>query len=209
MVYDKPWMIYLHALLNAFGPVLVLVLFNWRRSLAFFASNQALLVFFAGAALLADIGGHDSERYWFWAGPVIYVLIGKAIADNRQLLRSAPLIALLCVSQAIAQRIFWTFPDFPNPYHSPLPLLTVPGNKFRVLDLFAHHSRRLIEVVSLAEYVLLTAVILWWLAYRAKRIADSSGLEFAGKETRTQRGASAVLSREPRPMAATWQGEHI
>jgi hypothetical protein len=172
--YEKSWLSYLHSLFIAYGPVIVLVIFNWRRSLAFLVSHQALLVFMAGFCVLAYLGGSDTERFWFWTMPVTYVLIGKAIEENRLLLQSKALIVLLFATQAIAQRVFWTCPDYPNGFRTPLPILTVPGNRFQLLDLFSCHGKRSIEAVSLAEYAFLAVVIIWWLSCRAKRIAKGS-----------------------------------
>jgi hypothetical protein len=174
-VYDKPLLTYVYAVFIVFGPAIVLVLFNWRRSWAFLETNQAFLAFIAAACALAYVGGHDTERYLYMTLPVIYVMIGQAIADNRAVLRSRPLIVLLCATQLISQRIFWTIPDYPNDYRTPLPVLTVLSSKFQYLDLFSVHSARGIGAVAVAEYVLLTAVLLLWLNHRARRVPGLAG----------------------------------
>lgn len=168
--YEKPWLTYGHALFLAFGPLVVLVLYNWRSSLAFLFSNQPLLVLLAGFAVLAYLGGTDTERFWYWTMPVTYVLVGKAIIENRLLLRSKALLLVLVLTQLIAQRVFWTVPDFPNDYHTPLPVFTVPSSKCQYLDLSSYQGKRIIEAISLAEYMVLTLGIIWWLEYRARRL---------------------------------------
>jgi hypothetical protein len=168
MFYYKPWPTYLHAALVAFGPVLALPLYNARRSWSFLQANQPLLAFLAGLSVLAYIGGTDTERFWYWTMPVTYLLIGKAIADNWQLLGSKPLLLVLGASQLVSQRVFWTLPDYPNEYHTPFPILTIVGSRFQYFDILCTLGSKTITGVSLAEYVLLVMILLVWLAYRAK-----------------------------------------
>jgi hypothetical protein len=168
-IYDKPWPTYLHAVFIVFGPAVVLAVFNWRKSWAFLESNQFFLAFIGATLFLGYVGGDDTERILSMATPIVCVLIGKAIEDNRLVLQSKPLVLLLCAAQLVAHRAFWTIPDFPSDYHTHLPVLTVLGSKFQYPDLWSFHGRRIIEAVSLAEYVLLAVVLIWWLSNRAKR----------------------------------------
>lgn len=117
---------------------------------------------------MAYIGGGDTERIFYWSMPVTYLLIGRAIEDNWDLLRSKTFLLVLVAGQLVSQRVFWTLPDYPSEYHTPFPILTLIGNQFQVLDLFSFHGNRAIEVVSLAEYVFLVVGLLCWMAYRAK-----------------------------------------
>jgi hypothetical protein len=169
-IYDKPWPTYLQAMFIVFGPAMVLVLFNWRKSWAFLESNQSLLAFLGAVFVLGYVGGNDTERYLYMATPVMYVLIGKAIEDNRLVLQSKPLVLMLVGTQLIAHRAFWTIPDFPSNDRTPLPVLTVPSSRFQYLDLWSFHGNRLIEAVSLAEYVLLAFLLILWLNNRAARM---------------------------------------
>ena len=172
--YCKPWWTCILGVFAAYGPILVLLIYNWRRSWAFLASNQPLLVFMAASGVLAYVGGSDTERYCYWAMPVTYVLIGKAIEDNRILLQSKALLLVICLTQAISQRLFWTLPADPYKYPSPLPILTIPSSRFHYFDLYSAYSlpgefSRVIMAISFAQYVLLAVLILWWLSYREKR----------------------------------------
>ncbi len=133
--YEKPLLAYLHGWFITFGPLIFITLYNWRRISSYLKNHQFLLVYLTGFAVLAWIGGSDTERILYWALPVVYLLIGKSIEDHRALLTSPGLMAVLVGSQLISQRIFWPLPDLPNPFPSSLPLLTVPGNKFPYMDL--------------------------------------------------------------------------
>jgi hypothetical protein len=179
--YDKPILTYVHAVFIVFGPAIVLVIFNWRKSQSFLESNQPFLAFAAAAFVLAYIGGSDTERIMFMAVPVLYILIGKAIEDNRYILSSVPLLLTLCLSQMVSERVFWTIPDFPNPHRTPLPVLTPLSSNFQYLDLFSYFGKRTIEVVSIAEYLLLACVLILWLNNRSQHISAAQCL--AGEST--------------------------
>ena len=169
-LWKKPWFTILHGAFIAFGPILVVALFNWKRAWKFLTTHQSLLVIASGCYTLAYIGGSDTERFWYWSMPITYVLIGQAIQDQWHALQSKGLLCLLIITQAISQRLFWTAPDFPNDIPTPLPILTLPSSHFQYLDLFSDHARRPIEFVSFIEYLLVTAIILWWLASRSTRL---------------------------------------
>jgi len=167
--YGKPLLTYLHAWFIAFGPIIVIPIYNWRRMVRFMARNQFMLVYLLVFAVLGWIGGTDTDRILFWAMPVVYILIGQSIEDNAVLLKSLPLLIILCVGQLISERVIWTTPDYPGKFPSPLPILTIPSNRCQYLDLLSFHGSRKIHVVSFFEYLSLGMLLLWWLNYRAKK----------------------------------------
>ena len=129
-----------------------------------------MLVYLFGVAVLGWIGGSDTERFLFWAMPVVYLLIGKSIEDHLQLLKSFPLIVILVLSQLISQRLFWSIPEYPNDFSTPIPILTVLTSRAQYLDLWSHtDGNRLIQSISFWEYTLLCIVLLWWLSYRSSQ----------------------------------------
>ena len=130
-------------------------------------------VFLAGMALLAWIGGSDTERFLYWATPIVFVLIGRAFEGHVEVFRAPALLALLAVSQAISQRIFWTTPDFgPGPHL--IPVLTSLSGEVAYKDLVSFHGERWIKAVSLAEYLALAMVLLLWLRHRARASRDAA-----------------------------------
>jgi len=168
--YEKPLLSYLHAWFVAFGPILVLALYDWRRLVSFLRYSQFMVVYFVVFAALGWIGGSDTERILYWSMPVVYLLIGRSMEDNLDLLRSWALVAVLVVSQLLSQRVVWTLPDYPSDYATPWPILSIPSSRFQLLDLWTMSGDRVIETISLAEYSLLCALLLWWFGYRTKHL---------------------------------------
>jgi hypothetical protein len=165
-LYDKPMLSYLQAWFIAYGPILVVALYGWRRVFSLLAEHQYLAVFLLGFMTLGWIGGSDTERLLYWACPVVYLLIGIAIEAHLGLLRSLPLVLSFAVAQAFSQRLFWTLPDVPSAAPTPLPILSIAADRFQYLDLYSYFGSRRIEAVSLLEYLVVAGLLLWWLGWR-------------------------------------------
>jgi hypothetical protein len=169
---------YIHAWFVTFGPVIVLVLFNWRRSLSFLRRHQYLLVYLLIISVLAWIGGSGTERFLNWLMPVIFLLVGQAIETHWRALSSSPVLAgLLVVSQLIAQRPFWVLTDLNAPFKSPFPVLTILSNQYRVVDLFPSYGDPHIQLISLVEYLLLTIFLLGYMNYSVRQRGLSREIE--------------------------------
>jgi hypothetical protein len=168
--YLKPLLTYLHGWLIAYGPLLIIPIYNWRRTTSFLVNNQYMLMFLIGLATLGWIGGTDTERILFWAMPVVYLLIGKSIEDNAPLLKSPPLVIVLVISQLVSERIFWTVPDYPREFSTPIPVLTLLSSKFQHLDLYSFHASRITQVISFSQYLALSVVLLLWLRSREMKM---------------------------------------
>ncbi|MBI4965611.1 MAG: hypothetical protein HY913_20205 [Desulfomonile tiedjei] len=170
--YNQSLALYIHSWFVAYGPVLVLLLYNWRRTGSFLRTNQFMLVYLLGLAALAWIGGTDTVKFLFWAMPVVYLLVGRAIEDNKELL-TLPLVVVLVFCQLLSERVLWPVPDYPSPYSGGLILLTLLGSKIQYLDLSPSHGSRGIQIISLFQYLALSALILSWL-YRRRGIVGKS-----------------------------------
>ncbi len=161
---------YILSWLSVCGPIFFLCLYSWRVLYQFLWEHQHLLIYFLAILVAAWCGGWDVERYVLLGAPVIYVLIGLAILENKKLISWVPLAIILIVTQAIAERIFWTIPDHnPEDVTTQLPFLTVMSSKMRYYDMFANHGKHhIVMVTALFEYFALGILIFWMLNYRKK-----------------------------------------
>ena len=165
-LYDKPWLVYLQSVFLAFGPVVWFPILYWRQARAFLAGRQYLAAYLAAFALLGFIGGTDTERLLYWAMPVVYVLVGRTLEEQRtDLLRPWWLPAGFVATQLVSSRaVFWPIPDHPSPYPNVLPVFTPFGRKIPFMELFSYYQSHSVQLASLAAYLAVGALLAWWLA---------------------------------------------
>jgi hypothetical protein len=174
--YTKPAPSYLHAFFITFGPLIVLPLCFWGQTRRFLAENQHLLVLLAVVLVLSWVGGSDTEKFLFWAMPVVYVLIGLGIQSKPGVFKSWPLALLLAASTVLSMRWFWVVPDYPNSFKTPFPVLSILSNHFQYLDLWSFFAERSVAIRSLVEYLALSAVLVVWI--KRREAASSAGNAF-------------------------------
>ena len=173
-----PWFI-------AFGPLIAIVLYDWRETLRFLRREQHLAGFLAACAALSYVGGTDSERLLIFAAPVVYVLLGRSILRHATALAGAGLIAALLAAQLVSARVFWGIPD---PTIEPTSLSGVPTlagkivsamNRLFVMDdfywnLWSNFGSRPFHLLRLTCYAAFSALIIVWLRARSSRVARMS-----------------------------------
>src|SRR6185312_2041009 len=99
----KAWFTLLLAFFMTFGPVLAVVLRDWRSVRDTVAAHFYLLVFLGGCFAAGYLGGHETERYLLWSAPLMYLLIAQALQHHKAaLLRNAWVFTLLVGAQALA-----------------------------------------------------------------------------------------------------------
>jgi hypothetical protein len=167
-LYNKGLGSFAQAWCLAFGPVLFIVLFDWRRACAFLYERQDLGIYFLVCVAFGYIGGTDTERLLYWSIPVLLVLLGRAIERLRPVLASWPIVAALGIGQVLSSRILWTTPDYPTQPAHTFPVLQQFGSDVQFLDLFSYHGFRIKEAISLAEFAVL-GVLVWWLMWRRQQ----------------------------------------
>lgn len=175
----KPPTAYLLAWFTAYGPVLALLVFDGKRVIADLRANPHLLGFLGLCAFLAFVGGSDTERFVFWAMPVIYLLVGRAFERHLHIFQSATIGVVLIVAQALSARIFWPIPD---PTVDPAPLaetaswpdrLYAFADRVLVIDhfhwnLWSSFGSAPFRTVRLACYLVVTAAIVLELRRRGR-----------------------------------------
>ncbi len=167
----KSLITYLHGWMLAYGVIIFLPVFFWRQSVDFLKARQDFLVYVLFFALMGYVGGTDTERLLYWSMPVVIVLIGKLIEDNRTILRSVPLLLFLGVCQLISTRAFLLTPDYTHGIvsHS-IPFFTPLRNAY-FMDLFSFHGTPRVMRISLLEYLAFAGVFCFWLARRRAKVS--------------------------------------
>jgi hypothetical protein len=167
--------------LLTFGPLLAVVVYDWRATRRFLMERPDLALLLAGCVGLAYVGGHDTERYLFWAMPVVYSLIALSLERQSRVLSGA-VVMVLVVGQVLAQRVFFPIPD-PETTAMATPLSDVPGaaarayavlNRVFVIDdfhwnLWSNFGSRPFHLVQLAFYGALAAAIVALMHRNASR----------------------------------------
>lgn len=161
-LYEKSIVMYLHALMMAFGPILILAIYNIRNGIKFLKSEPHLLFFLVAMLILGWVGGSDTERLLYWSMPVVYILIGKFFVEKCSLL-NWQIIALIAITQFISTRAFLFIPDYPNDFSSVIPFLTPFTNEFPLFDLWSWHGNRKMNIISFLQYATLFSALFWML----------------------------------------------
>ncbi len=159
-LFAKPAIGYLLAWFLAFGPVLFLVLYDWRNAWAFLSERQHFLVFIAVIAFLGDIGGSDTERFLYWSMPCTYLLLGRAMERLHPVLTRWPVALTLILGQAMTSRVLWTIPDHPTSYPHTFPILQEFGSNVQFVNLFSWDDSRPHELLAIIQFVIYGTVVL-------------------------------------------------
>ena len=169
----------------AFGPVLAVVLYDWRGTLAFLSQRVDLAAMPIVYFVLAYVGGHDTERYLFWSAPVVYLLIARSIERHQRVIGSAAVATVLITAQLLAERVLWPVPD---PGSAVVPLgdqtgfvnrLYAVANRVFVIDdfhwnLWSNFGSRPFHLVQLAFYLAAGATIVMLMRRRAAALRGTT-----------------------------------
>jgi hypothetical protein len=170
VIYEMLLSTYVLGWFIAYGPILVLVVYNWRSSLKYLMEHQYQLIVLLSVIILAWLGGSSVNRYAFWVFPIIYVMIGKAMEENVRELMSPLFIGVLGISQIVAQRVFMIWPDYPSTAPWRFPVFTPLGNNVPMLDVIGI-GVSVSNFIALNEYLLFSVMVLLYLYYRGRRIS--------------------------------------
>ena len=179
-LYTKPALGYLQAWFLAYGPVLFIIIYDWRKARAYLAENQHFLLFLATGAWLGFFGGTDTERLLYWSMPCMYILLGRAIGHHRPVLTRWPVALTFILGQAMTSRVLWTTPDYPTDYPHTFPILQQFGSHVQFLDLFSWDGFRYKELLSMAQFAIYGTVILWVMRRLERRRRFESGVAAQG-----------------------------
>ncbi len=93
------------AWLLVFGPMLIVPLCYPAEQARLLAGRPDWLVVLAAIGVISAVGGSDTERLAVFAAPLVYLLIGRALAGTPFSLASS-VMALLIFAQLISARVF-------------------------------------------------------------------------------------------------------
>jgi hypothetical protein len=160
--YTKTPPEYILGIFIAFGPLILLVPFFYKKWKPLLLDKQELLALLIISLLFGFIGGTDTERIIFMSGfPVIFLLLGisiKSVYDCPQ----RWWLYVLFILQSIAFRFYWTLPDYTvKSGHTPVPFFGLMSNHVKYLYLYSHFSNYIVNTILLGEYLMLL-VLTWY-----------------------------------------------
>lgn len=164
----------------AFGPMVAFIAYDWRATLGFLRRRPDLAAWPVVCIALAYVGGHDTERYLFWAMPVMYLLVAQSIERHARIVSSTAVASVAVVGQLLSERVLWPVPD---PGSAVTALSSVQGvgariyavaNRVFVIDdfhwnLWSNFGSRPFHLVQLAFYLAVSAALLLLMQRRASR----------------------------------------
>lgn len=169
--------VFILAFIMAYGPIITVILVApWQPVKNLLKQRPELQAFIFLVMVLALIGGHHTDRFWYWGFPVILLLIALSLDKLATIYPGYPLMPLIVsviIAQGLAFRIFGLIPNaIANPDDSVTPQLWV----FAPYGSGINHSHMYAAFMGihscwmvLAEYFIFTVWILI-LGARLKRI---------------------------------------
>jgi len=165
-VLHKPPLAYLLAWFIAFGPALALLASQWKAATAFLAEFPEYAVMLVLVAVLAWVGGSDTERFLLWGSPIVLVMIGKA-ADRINWRHAKGLLAVFVITMAVSGRWFLTIPDYWPGAPRAWPILT-PWTAADYELLFSHTPDSLVAALAVGEYVVVSVLLFSWFKWHTR-----------------------------------------
>lgn len=173
---------YLLAWFTAYGPVVAVLFFDWRGVARDLATRQHLLAYLGMCTVLAYFGGSDTERFHFWALPVVYLLLGRAVERRWPVVRGPLVAGSLLAAQAVAARVFWAIPDTQGEAPALGATDGLSARVYGILDrlfviehfhwnLWSSFGSQPFKLLRLAAYLAVTAAFVWVLSRRARLVA--------------------------------------
>ena len=169
-LYDKPWPVYLQSVFLAFGPVGVVPdPSTGGRPVPFWPAGNTSRLISPRSRCWGLIGGTDTERLLYWAMPVVYVLIGRTLEEQR-----AEPVAAVVAAGGLSPPPNWSPAGpssgrsriIPAPTRNVLPVFTPFGRKIPFMELFSYYQSHPVQLASLAAYLAVGALLALWLGWK-------------------------------------------
>lgn len=170
------------AFLMAYGPILsVMLVAPWQPLKDLFKQRPELQAFLFLVVVLALIGGHHIDRFWYWGFPLILSLMAISIEKLIAMYswrRLLPLIISVVIAQGLAFRIFLPISNadydaLMNPGEPELWVFAPYGLGTNFAQMNASYMSAGSHWIVLAEYIAF-GLWVWFLRARLKRTTVSS-----------------------------------
>lgn len=124
-------------------------------------------------AILAWIGGSDTERILYWSAPIVYILIGKSL--EKRVPFPAQIWVLLVGITILSERIVFILSEKESAPSIWPPFITLLSNKAQIIELFTASMPNIINFILLFQYTAI-AVALGYLISKlpTRRVAEFS-----------------------------------
>ncbi len=180
-LYTLPLMHYLQYIYTVWGPLFVLLLWQYRFVFNFLSNHWHITIFIVIPMIYATFAG---DRQLIMTFPAYLILLGIVIQDKSDILKEKKwLCVVLIIAQLIAQRVFWTMPiDIPDEpqFTSPdtpiaFPHLFTPfTSDFHFYDMLAPENRGFYGHIVVAQHLLFSFFALIFLSDVYKRHSGKS-----------------------------------
>ncbi len=164
-LYHKPPLVVLHAFFNGYGTVLIPAIVFAPLALDAIRRAPLLAVYPLITFALGWTAGGDTTRINYWGCMTLLPLIGLVLSR----LRLATFAVGACLAlEAVSTRLFFPLPDYPGTEAWRIPLLTNWGSDFPYFDLWSELANPRVLLISLFQYLALTAGIALWVRWQGR-----------------------------------------
>lgn len=141
-MYEKPLPSYIQSYFTTYGPMLAVLAPSIGVIKGFLVREKFNSYYLVLMCVLAWGIGSDTDRFLYWAMPVVYVLFGVALENLWQVLQHhRGLLAVLLIAQLLAQRSFLPSQEYaPEKILYRIPALTVICNDGCGLDIPSYNG---------------------------------------------------------------------
>ncbi|MDB5103771.1 MAG: hypothetical protein JWP91_1460 [Fibrobacteres bacterium] len=173
-LYHKPMMVLVHAFYNGYGTALIPVLVFRRRAWAFIKERPILAVYPLITFALGWTAGGDTTRINYWGCLALLPLMALVLSDLKLATFGIGGFLLL---EAVTTRMFFPIPDYPGSEAWRFPILTGWGSDLPVFDLWSELANPRVLMISLFQYLALTAIAFFWIhrVGAGKYLRDGAG----------------------------------
>jgi hypothetical protein len=164
-LYHKPPVVLIHAFFNGYGTALIPVLVFWRRAWAHIKAAPILGLYPLITFLLGWTAGEDTTRINYWGCVGLLPLMALVLSELRI---GTFAIGSWLALEAVTTRMFFPIPDFPGSSDWQIPWLINWGAGIPVFDLWSESANAKVLLISLFQYLALTAAAFAWIRFRGR-----------------------------------------